>query len=84
MTAALPGFIPSTLIPKTICERGVSLIWFRGSSEGSVERHKSNRPSKGAALLAAGNEMEKVGAALTKAEKTRTTGTIRKQFIREV
>src|SRR5450631_930530 len=47
----------STVTPKTICERGVSSIWLRGSAEGSVDRSRKRRPSRGWEDLLAGKDM---------------------------
>ena len=57
-TVACPGFHPSTFTPNTICVRGVSSIWLRGSSCGSVERTSNTRPSSACALKSLGNETE--------------------------
>jgi hypothetical protein len=51
------GARASTVVPKTIWVRGVSLIWLRGSSDGSLERRKRTRPSRGLEDFAAGKEM---------------------------
>src|SRR5271154_6814533 len=73
-----PGLSPSTVTPKTICDLGVSLIWLRGSSEGSVESTSSTRPSSGCALRAAGKESEKLWAdAIEAREKDAAKRTIR-------
>src|SRR3984957_414391 len=45
MVTAWPGANPSTVVPKTICDFGVSLICIRGSAEGSVESRSNTRPS---------------------------------------
>src|SRR5271154_4171849 len=70
-----PGLTPSTVTPKTICDLGVSLIWLRGSSEGSVESTSSTRPSSGCALRDVGKLTEKlcVEAARAKDQKRATT-----------
>ena len=54
--------IPSTVTPNTICVRGVSLIWFRGSSLGSVESNSNTRPSSAFPDAAAGNRTATVCA----------------------
>src|SRR2546422_4067834 len=59
MTASCPGLSASTSIPKMSCVFGPSLIWNRGSAVVSVESISSTRPSSGAALFAAGNEIAK-------------------------
>src|SRR2546425_7371693 len=59
MTASCPGLSASTSIPKMSCVLGPSLIWSRGSAVVSVESISSTRPSSGAALFAAGNEIAK-------------------------
>src|SRR3989442_10031050 len=59
MTASCPGLSASTSIPKMSCMFGPSLIWNRGSAVVSVESISSARPSSGAALFAAGNEIAK-------------------------
>src|SRR2546428_7521381 len=59
MTASRPGLSPSTSIPKMSCVFGPSPIWNRGSAVVSVESISSTRPSSGAALFAAGNEIAK-------------------------
>ena len=50
MTASCPGWSPSTSMPKICWVLGLSLIWNRGSSFGSVESMTSNRPSSGVSL----------------------------------
>ena len=47
MVTAWPGASPSTVVPKTICERGLSSICMRGSLAGSVESSSNTRPSSG-------------------------------------
>src|SRR2546430_12884698 len=59
MTASCPGLGGSTSIPKMSCVFGPSLVWNRGSAVVSVESISSARPSSGAALFAAGNEIAK-------------------------
>src|SRR3989441_13329441 len=59
ITASCPGLGPSTSIPKMSWVFGPSLIWNRGSAVVSVESISSARPSSGAALFAAGNEIAK-------------------------
>src|SRR2546428_4558162 len=59
MTASCPGLSASASIPKMSCVFGPSLIWNRGSAVVSVESISSTRPSSGAALLGAGNEIAK-------------------------
>src|SRR2546427_9406354 len=59
ITASCPGLSPSTSIPKMSCVLGPSLIWSRGSAVVSVESISTTRPSSGAALFAAGNEIAK-------------------------
>ena len=55
---ACAGRHPSTVTPNTICVRGVSSIWLRGSSLGSVESTSNTRPSSACALTFLGNETE--------------------------
>src|SRR5256886_11587313 len=59
MTASCPGLSASTSIPKMSCVFGPSLIWNRGSAVVSVESISSTRPSSGAGLFVAGNEIAK-------------------------
>ena len=47
MATGWPGASPSTVVPKTICERGLSSICIRGSAEGSVDSSSNTRPSSG-------------------------------------
>src|SRR5665213_655050 len=43
----MPGVQASTVVPKTICDFGVSSICMRGSSLGSLESSNRRRPSRG-------------------------------------
>src|SRR5207249_769608 len=56
-----PGCHWSTSTPKTICVLYEMLIWLRGSPEGSVERRRRSRPSRGVALFSFAKETENLG-----------------------
>ena len=76
-TVGWPGCQPSTVRPKTICERGVSSIWLRGSSLGSVERTSKRRPSRGSALTSFGKETENDWAAAATGKSRRRARAVR-------
>src|SRR5665213_4011433 len=54
MGIAMPEGQASTVMPKMICDFGVSSICMRGSSVGSLESSRRRRPSRGRAERAAG------------------------------
>src|SRR5438309_407643 len=86
MTALAPGASPSTLMPNTICDVGVSLICIRASWLGSLDNRSSRRPSSGCVLCADEKLIMNFGpgAAVNRNTITAARSTYRKDTMRTI